>query len=311
MSHFTLITSFLIFHLFAQNLSAGSPQNNCGGSFVASKAATEGEMPDARQVLKSFLERHNSLRGTIAANTVSPRDLMPETVPVPELTPFSALHDTFLFSKLVGEMLALTSPRHIRTLYDLGAGSSVPSLRALVEHPQFETSIIAVEFDPHAIRVSERNAVTYGQRLRYSFQEIDMLEFLRQTEVPADAAIIANPPYLPVPKDLRDPLFLPVDGGMDGTKYLAEILTHPMPSGTLLALEWCSLSNPVKLIELIESGYEVVYVQAYDIPFGLYTEDPALKPHLLYNGENNLSVFSINEIGKLSWTFIGTVLRRK
>lgn len=266
--------------------------------------------PPAGEILTSFFERHAARRGGIVAGSVVARDLIPAPHPEPSVTPFAALHDTLQFSEIVCEMLRHDAGR-IHRIIDLGAGSSVPTIRALLTYPTNQARVDAIDISEAALAVSRENVQRYGLQGRYQFHHGEMLAILSRLEISTGVGIAANPPYLPVPTDTTDPYFQPVDGGEDGTKYLAAILQYPMPVGTYLALEWCSLSNPHRVVELIEAGFEIVYVQANDTHKGLYTEHPTLKSHLLRQHKRGAVALVLNEDDTIGWTFIGTVLRKR
>lgn len=263
------------------------------------------------KVLDDFLTKHNAIRGVVEPGMVTVVDLLPKSFDPPKVTKFAALHDTFLFARLVSRMVSLAGPKGINTILDMGAGSSVPTIRALLENPNCSAKVIAEDIDPNALAVSRINVNKYQLAGRYEFKEGDMLRVLKKTKIGKNWAVVANPPYLPIPKGTKDPYYRPVDGGPDGIKYLTAILKHPMPAGTYVALEWSSLSNPIYIVSLIEDRYEVLYVQAYDIFYGLYTENLLLKPYLIRQGELGKVALTIGEGGKLGWMFVGTVLRRR
>jgi len=74
------------------------------------------------------------------------------------------------------------------------------------------------------------------------------------------------------------------------------------------ALEWCSLSNPKKVIQLIEEKYTVVHMVLHIAPFGMYTR--LLKEHLLKQRDKGEAVFITDTDGQHYFFFIGTIVRR-
>jgi len=199
----------------------------------------------AERALKQFLARHDAVQGTIDPKSVTDADLMPAEFARPQCSSFAAKYDTLLYSQLIDKLLKHVFPGQVRTLLDLGAGSSIPTLRALLTHPLHEDiHVTAVDCDLDALAVSTQNVTLYGLEDRYSFQQGDILRYLSDLRVPPESAIVSNPPFLPVADDVTDPRYTPADGGVDGTKYLAAMLKHPMPVGTHVVLEWSSLSHP-------------------------------------------------------------------
>ncbi|MBI2342959.1 MAG: methyltransferase [Deltaproteobacteria bacterium] len=264
----------------------------------------------AGTAVTDFFSQYQVERGRIVSGSITARDLLPQPHLEPRVTPFSALHDTWQFSRLVHAMLRQGEPP-IRTIIDLGAGSSIPTIYALLCTEGCHVRVQAIDTDEAALGVSRSNVEASGLSDRYEFIHAEMIAWLSTQSLERYTGVVANPPYLPVPSGTTDPRYAPVDGGEDGTKYLAHILQHPMPIGTYLALEWCSLSHPERVIALIEQGFDVVHVQANDIDRGIYTEDPHLKPHLLRQHKRGEAALIINEDGSLGWTFIGTVLRKR
>lgn len=55
----------------------------------------------------------------------------------------------------------------------------------------------------------------------------------------------------------------------------------------------------------------MVYLQSYTVPHGTYTEMPVIKSYLLDQQDKGVSVFTVGDEGKISFSFIGCVLRKK
>lgn len=266
---------------------------------------------DAGKVLQEFLDRYSARRGQIQPGVVTCRDLVSENYPEPEITIFAAHHDTLLFTEVIRQMLTIAGAGGIDEIHDLGAGSSIPTIAPLLERPDMPIRVTAVDIDADALAISRRNALKYGFADRYTYIQSDMLEYLRNMQLTARMAVAANPPYLPVPQGVRDTSFVSVDGGIDGTKYIEAVLGHPFPVGTYLALEWSSLSNPAFIIAIIERSFEVLYAQAIDIPYGIYTEREPLKRHIVEQYSAGKAAIARDSAGRIGWSFVGTVLRKK
>lgn len=264
----------------------------------------------SRQVFESFLDRHNAVRGNMSLESVSPNDLTGDISDRLRLTTFKALHDTLMYSRMIEALLRIATPSQVTNMIDLGAGSSIPTIRALIQvpkHPQLK--VTAVDINAEAINISKDNTVVVGFSDRYTFIIEDMIDFLSRQQIGTGHIIVSNPPYMPIPAGEKDPFYAPVDGGPDGTKYLEQILSHAMPSGTIVGLRWCSLSNPVKLIKMIESQYEVLYLDANMAPFGPYAR--LTQDYLQQQQEKGLSVYYVNGENEKTFVFMSSVLRRK
>jgi len=266
---------------------------------------------NAHSVLAQFFDQHHAVRGTIARGHITPTDLLPLGHVTPRLTRFAAHHDTWLFSKVVGVVAEHASRSGVTSITDLGAGSCIPTIRACLEHPQYTGRVTCVDIDDDALKIGAENVTTYQLAPRYTFVRNDMLDYLDRNSIATHSALVANPPFLPVPPGSDDPYFLPVDGGPDGTHYLRAILTSALPVGTLVGLEWSSLSNPAAVIGMMQAFYDVLYVQAFDIDAGIYTEAPRLRPYIEAQAARGLAVVNPPADGLMGWTFIGTVLRKK
>jgi len=113
-----------------------------------------------------------------------------------------------------------------------------------------------VDRDPAALSISCANVNHLKISEKYTFVEADMFEFLQTIESSLGKLICSNPPYVPVPKGVDPAKFLPVNGGADGSIVLRKILTQEFETGTYLCILWSSLSNPKKIIGIIERSYK-------------------------------------------------------
>src|SRR5262249_23578180 len=104
--------------------------------------------------------------------------------------------------------------------------------------------------------------------------------------------------------------FLPVNGGADGSIVLRKILTQEFETGTYLCILWSSLSNPKKIIGIIERSYKVLFIQCLSSRFGPYTSSPDILTYLQSMRQKNVSVFDTDNFGNNFYRLIGTILVR-
>jgi hypothetical protein len=263
-----------------------------------------------QKMFESFLRRHGAYESTITQESVRPADLTSGYSEPLQLTSFKALHDTLMYAVLVEKMLAFIPPSLEVQIIDLGAGSSVPTIRALSKSAGHNrVRVVAVDIDGAAIEISKNNVTLAGAAARYTFVQDDMLHFLSEWRFCEGDVLISNPPYMPIPAVLNDPFYLPVNGGPDGMKYLEPILTSPVRKGTMIAIRWCSLTNPRRMIEMIESDYEVLYLDAHVAPFGTYAR--LTEKYLEEQQRAGLAAYITDPDGTKRFTFVGSLLRRK
>lgn len=138
---------------------------------------------------------------------------------------------------------------------ELTAGSGLVGLHLL--RIEKGSTLLGFDVDPVAVSTARRNARTLGQRSRAQFECVDlwsdtMPQLLRRFE---PHLMVCNPPYIPAPPLKR--LELEAGAGDDGTAHLMRTLelanTIKPPA---LALSWCSLSDPARIVREAESiGY--------------------------------------------------------
>lgn len=263
-------------------------------------------------MLHNFFKKHGAHLGEIREEDIEIGEILDTRGKgKPRLTEFSATDDIFLYSQLLAKLFSTLDAAR-ETVFDLGAGSSLPVIKALLDaKPKTNIHVVSVDNDPSAIEVGRYNARLFGLQDNFIFEQADMFSWLRKQIPNPDHVFVANPPYLPSPRKSSSSVSLSVNGGEDGAKFLAPLLQFPFLPGTLVALQWSSLSSPAEIIRLIELNYEVLFVQAHKTPFGTYTGSPLLKPHLEGQREKGLSVFETDENGSHHFWFIGTILRRK
>jgi release factor glutamine methyltransferase len=126
-----------------------------------------------------------------------------------------------------------------RLAVDIGTGSGCIAI-ALAYHRTY-LNIVASDISIDALRVAHRNAIMHGVSGRVSFLQADLLPTV---SVPFDL-VCANLPYIPsaVLRDLtvygKEPNGS-LDGGVDGLKFIRQLLTHSAPQieqGGLILIE--------------------------------------------------------------------------
>ncbi|PWU17591.1 MAG: hypothetical protein C5B49_08490 [Bdellovibrio sp.] len=276
---------------------------------------SDGSKRDLLDVIEKFLSDAHAEVGTVNDSDLTVGDFFPMIQsPNLHLSQFNSLGDTFEHSELIADALGLQQGRQIAKVVDFFCGSSIPTLRILASNPEWRSlRVTAVDVDPEAIQVSQKNAQELGLLGRYDFHNLDALGFLRGNSSRFGKSTLAalNPPYLPLPDQLNEEKFAPVDGGPDGTKFLVPFLSYPYESGSLVAVTWSSLSNPRRIIDLIRQSYEIIYVHAYETEFGQYTNSAELLPYIIAQREEGLSAFIESGEGHRRYLIIGTVLRKK
>lgn len=224
-----------------------------------------------------------------------------------DFTHFDDIYDTLLYSRLISRAINESTKK----LVDLGAGSSIPTLLALRNTQRFDLKTFAIDIDPEALKVSQRNAHSLGLASSYTFIHSSIPSALDSKQfTDDDTLIVSNPPYIPTPENISDYHLIPINGGWDGTDFLTELLKHDHPKGMTLALLWGSLSNPLKMIKLIEDKYEVLHLEAVRIHFGNYTQIPFIKTHLYELRDMGHVIFDVEKRGETQ-IVIGSVLRCK
>jgi methylase of polypeptide subunit release factors len=233
--------------------------------------------------------------------------LIDQLPPKIEMTHFNDPYDTLIYSRLIRRALELNS--QVRTVLDLGAGSSLSTLLALRANPGIST--IAVDIDSEAILVGQNNAERFGLSQGYTFLQSDICSALKEISTGPSTLVVSNPPYIATPSEIEDHFFTPIDGGVKGSDYLLQILKQQHPTGTPLALLWGSLTCPDEIIPLIAERYEIIHLEAYRIHFGIYTQHPLIRPYLYHMRDKGIVYFEGDEKKGEVQLVLGTILRHR
>lgn len=145
--------------------------------------------------------------------------------------------------------------RNAMQIAELTTGSGLVGLHLL--SVESGSRLIGLDVDPIATDIAARNARLLGLSRRAKFDCVDLwsdrtLEVLKDN---APALMICNPPYVPEPPG--EALAIEAGAGADGTSHLERTIQLAQAvRPRALALSWCSLSDPGKVIDIAEdAGY--------------------------------------------------------
>jgi hypothetical protein len=149
-------------------------------------------------------------------------------------------------------------------IIELTSGSGLVGFDLLGADP--EARLLGLDIDADAARVAEQNARLLGVTDRARFVQSDLWSpsTLNLLAAERPQLLVCNPPYVPEPPGTN--MQVEAGAGPHGTAHLLralELTRAVQPDA--LALSWCSLSDPVGIIEAAEaSGYKLheLYVTA-------------------------------------------------
>ena len=156
-------------------------------------------------------------------------------------------------------------------LAELTTGSGLVGIRLLLLDES--TRLLGLDVDRRACEIAEGNAKLLKIEKRAWFECADIwADSAVATLMAYDPNIlICNPPYIPEPDD--DTLALEAGAGPDGTAHLLrtlELASIIRPQS--LALSWCSLSDPAKVITSAgDAGYSLKSLFVVAIADGEYS----------------------------------------
>jgi methylase of polypeptide subunit release factors len=138
---------------------------------------------------------------------------------------------------------------------ELTTGSGLVGLHLL--RIEKESKLLGFDVDPVAVVTAQQNARLLGLHSRAGFECADlwsdaMPQILQRFE---PQLMVCNPPYVPEPS--VNTLDLEAGAGEDGTAHLMRALElTDLARPAALALSWCSLSDPARIVREAESiGY--------------------------------------------------------
>jgi hypothetical protein len=250
------------------------------------------------------------LLSDLTHKSLSETGLLHEGLPSLKRTQFDDIYDTLLYSRLIEKALQMNP--EVKTIVDLGSGSSIPTLLAMKTSGRDDLNTIAVDIDPNAHEIGSENARSLGLIKSFVFYKEAMEEALEiLAPYGSQTLIVSNPPYVAAPEHLNEYFFMPVNGGIYGDDYLMKILRRSYESGTNLAFLWGSLTSPQELLPLLEENFEVLHHEAHRIHFGNYTKSEPLRSYLYRMRDQGLIYFedTIDE-GEVQFVF-GTIIKKK
>ena len=226
---------------------------------------------------------------------------------------FKASRDSWSYSKLIEKILKIFSQRNSLdefVLYDLGAGSSLTTLSAINSTSILPKKIVAIDINGEAILSSKVNVEIEGYSSLYSFQEVSLSDYINESSG-LPYAIVSNPPYISCQRDLEyNPCFSAINGGPDGLKFYKQILKNKIhPIGTLLGLHLSSLTFLKGFMDMIQGDYNIIDIDIFKVPFGLYTSQDEVKNYLLDLRKLN-KVFFEERDGSFEYFIISLVLEK-
>ena len=137
--------------------------------------------------------------------------------------------------------------RNTMHIAELTTGSGLVGLHLLLV--ESESRLTGLDVDPTATEIAARNARLLGLAKRARFECADL--WSESTAAALHEAspdlMICNPPYVPEPEQGK--LKIEAGAGPDGTAHLMrtiELASEVRPRS--LALSWCSLSDPAKVL---------------------------------------------------------------
>jgi methylase of polypeptide subunit release factors len=140
---------------------------------------------------------------------------------------------------------------------ELTSGSGLIGLHLL--RIERNSTLLGLDLDPAASTVAADNAEMLALTRRVRFTRADLNSRNTENLLLREKAqlLVCNPPYVPEPPDGK----LPVEAGAgpDGTAHLMRALELArIVRPRALALSWCSLSDPEKVVrEAEKSGYRL------------------------------------------------------
>jgi len=271
-------------------------------------------MGETLEDITATYSRYGARIGRIEDSDVSIDKLLPQHIRGADWSGIGPSGDTIAFNRLIDELLMHLSPSSVSRLVDLGAGGSLPTLKAVIDSSlHSDLTVVAVDASEDELEKSRRNATKFSLQNRYSFVRADLESYLAELKPDPTVAIASNPPYVPCPPcyaNVEATMASLVDGGPDGTRYLKRILTHSHAPGTYLALLFSSLSNPAYIFELVESNYTVLFLQALRTRFGPFTSSPVISSHLHKERSEGRAIFYSDADGKNFYDILGIIVQR-
>lgn len=194
-------------------------------------------------------------------------------------TSFFSPEDTLLCAVAAEAALARGRASRLRSgwatssmrIAELTTGSGLVGLHLL--SLERGSQLIGLDVDPAAIETASYNAglFGFGQRVRFTCADLWSDDTFSILDEYRPNLIVCNPPYIPEPPGTT--LQLEAGAGFDGTAHLIktiELAERVQPRA--LALSWCSLSDPWKVVRGAQAaGYTLNSLYIVAIADGEYS----------------------------------------
>ena len=156
---------------------------------------------------------------------------------------------------------------------ELTSGSGLVGLYLLGR--DCNATLLGLDIDSDAKRVAEQNARLLGlaERARFAQSDLWSSSTLELLEAKKPQLLVCNPPYVPEPPGTK--MQLEAGAGPNGTAHLLRTLELAnLVRPDTLALSWCSLSDPARIVAAAESrGYALDTLFVTAIADGEYSEE--------------------------------------
>jgi hypothetical protein len=140
---------------------------------------------------------------------------------------------------------------------ELTSGSGLVGLYLLGR--DCNATLLGLDIDSDAKRVAEQNARLLGlvERARFAQSDLWSSSTMDLLEAEKPQLLVCNPPYVPEPPGTK--MQLEAGAGPHGTAHILRALELAnLVKPDTLALSWCSLSDPARIVAAAESrGYEL------------------------------------------------------
>lgn len=213
------------------------------------------------------------------ASFIDEADRMSAFVPPFRFTAFFSPEDTLLCAIASEAALARVRPAQSRNgrsrsevrIVELTTGSGLVGLHLL--RLDNAAKLTGLDIDPTAVETAASNArrLSLGRRSRFVSADIWTEASAAMLAAYEPHLLICNPPYVPEPPG--DQLGIEAGAGPDGTAHLTrtiELAAAARPAA--MALSWCSLSDPARIVHEAESiGYTLNSLYIVVISDGEYS----------------------------------------
>ncbi len=210
-----------------------------------------------------------------------------------------------IYSRVISRVIDGRSRVGQIRLIDLGCGSSLPTIATLLKHQDLDIEVVAVDIDPAAVAVSEHNVMIAGLSSRFTFVNTDLIDYINSFVFRAGDIIVANPPYIPVHFSVVDPDFLPINGGVDGLRFITPIINISRKCRIPIVFLASSLSSPFTLLDNLQAFHKVDCIEGTFVPFGKYLKRSEIHVYLSMLRSHDQIEFYETEAGNYEFLTLG------